>query len=295
MSTPTPGAASRIPARVGVVPLLWDLVRTPADAALGDIRRLGLRGVQWQEPFGDRVAAHDLRVAEVYAAVSCDVEGPAPDADAALATRLDRLDALDGDVLVVACDGDATRDPWAGRARSDPCPRLTPTGRRRLAEAVQRCAEQARRLGRSVAFHAHAGTWIETPTELAALLDLTDPDLVGVCLDTGHHMVGGADPVADVATYARRITHVHLKDVDPQVHAALAAGDVGGFGTAVEHRIFCPLGDGTLDLPAVISALRLVGFDGWWMLEQDSAWQPAVPAVDRSVRVLAAEWSDPAR
>lgn len=283
-------AAPRRHPPVGVVPLLWDLDRVPAETVLDDIRRLGLRGVQWQEPFADRVADHGLAVAEVYAAIPCDTTGPAPGAADALTRALGQLHAVGGDVLVVACDGSRDRDAWAGRAGSAGAPRLSTQAWPRLATLIGDVAERARSLGHTVAFHAHAGTWVETAQELTTLLDLTDPELVGVCLDTGHHLVGGADPVADVAAYGARITHVHLKDVAGPVLAALAEGRLGGFHAAVDQRIFCPLGDGVLDLRGVLGQLRARGYDGWLLLEQDSAWQPAVPAVAASAAALAATW-----
>ncbi|MGI8574604.1 MAG: TIM barrel protein [Egibacteraceae bacterium] len=283
---------------VGVVPLLWDLTQARPETVLGEISDLGLLGVQWQEPFAGRTAEYGLWVAEVYAAVECDADGPSPEAPDALRRRLERLDELDGDVLVVACDGASVRDGWAGRAQSAETPRLTVRGWRRLAAVVDGIADQARSLGRTVAFHAHAGTWVESPEELAGLLEVTDPESVGVCLDTGHHLVGGADPVADIAAYGRRITHVHLKDVVGSVLAALVEGEVSGFQEAVERRVFCPLGQGVLDLPGVLRGLHDLGYDGWLMLEQDSAWQPATEAVAASLSALTAalrelSWRNP--
>ena len=284
-------------APVGVVPLLWDLTLEPAAGVLDEIARLGLRGVQWHETFLDLPDSFGLAVAEMYAAVPCDVDGPAPRAADAVRHRLEQLHELGGDVLVVACDGSAARDRWAGRAAAAATPRLTTDGWRRLAALVTAVAEDARSLGHRVAFHAHAGTHVETAGELATLMAMTDPDLVGVCLDTGHVIVGGDDdPVAAVATYGERITHVHLKDVAAPVLTALTAGRLRGLGHAVDQRIFCPLGHGVLDLPAMISALRRAGYRGWLMLEQDSSWEPAAAAVTTSRDALTAalgRWPPP--
>jgi inosose dehydratase len=269
-------------APVGVVPLLWDLTREPALGVLEEIARLGLRGVQWHETFSDLPAAFGLAVAEVYAAVPCDVDGPAPDAADTVRRRLARLQELGGDVLVVACDGSEDRDRIAGRATAAATPRLTTAGWRRLAALVTGVAEDARSLGHRVAFHAHAGTHVETADELATLMAMTDPDLVGVCLDTGHHIVGGDDPVSAVATYGERITHVHLKDVAAPVLTELTSGRLRGLRHAIDQRIFCPLNHGLLDLPAMISALRRAGYRGWLMLEQDSSWEPPATAVTAS-------------
>lgn len=295
MSTdkPQPSGTAGGDTPVGVVPLLWDLDTADAGDVLTEIARMGLRGVQWHEAFGDLPASHGLTVAEVYAAIGCDVDGPAPGADADLRARLDHLHRLGGDVLVVACDGDPDRDRWAGRASEPAAPGLTRQGWRRLTAAVEDIAHQAHSLGHRVAFHAHAGTHVETPTELEMLLEMTDPELVGICLDTGHHLVGGGDPVTALGTHGQRITHVHLKDVAAPVLAALESGRLDGFGHAVERRIFCPLGAGVLDLPATIDALRATAFQGWLMLEQDSSWDPPAVAVAASKDALAAAMHRP--
>ena len=296
MSTDKPAPRDRAGrAAIGVVPLLWDLDAQRAHEVLAEIAGLGLRGVQWHEAFAQR--AHEvlgLAVAEVYAAIACDRDGPAATAAADLRARLDRLHRLGGDVLVVACDGDPHRDRWAGRAAARQTPRLTRGGWQRLAAVVDGIAQQAHALGHRVAFHAHAGTHVETPTELETLLAMTDPDLVGVCLDTGHHIVGGGDPVAVLDGHGRRVTHVHLKDVAAPVLAALRSGGLDGLGHAVDQRIFCPLGAGVLDLPATLAALRSAGYQGWLMLEQDSSWDPPAVAVAASQRALDAALHEPA-
>src|SRR5438876_777760 len=75
--------------------------------------------------------------------------------------------------------------------------------------------------GRILAFHHHGGTYVETPDELEQLMAATDPEVVGICLDTGHYLMGGGEPVTALRRYGERVRHVHLKDIDPGVLARM--------------------------------------------------------------------------
>ena len=116
---------------------------------------------------------------------------------------------------------------------------------------------------------------------------MTDPTRVGVCLDVGHYLVGGGDPVEALIRLGERVTHVHLKDVDPVVLEGLASGGVASFSEAVRARLFTELGAGALDLPGCLRALAGRGYAGWLMVEQDSSWPPPSEAAAIGRRVLA--------
>jgi inosose dehydratase len=119
--------------------------------------------------------------------------------------------------------------------------------------------------GLRTALHPHWGMAIATEHDIDRLLAASD---VGICLDTGHAYLGGADPV-DVARTARdRVLHVHLKDVDPVAAARVRTGDVP-FRQAVIDGLFVPLGRGAVDIAGVIAALEGGGYRGWYVLEQD--------------------------
>lgn len=122
--------------------------------------------------------------------------------------------------------------------------------------------------GLRTVFHHHIGTWIETPAETRRLLELTEPDVLGLCFDTGHWAFAGGDPVQGVRDFADRIWHVHFKDHEPEVARQSRLQKWDG-PTSVGHGVFCELGQGDVDFAAVLGSLGDIGYDGWIVVEQD--------------------------
>ena len=131
-----------------------------------------------------------------------------------------------------------------------------------------RVAEGCREQGLYAVFHHHAGTFVETPKEVARLCESTDPELLGLCLDTGHYFFGGGDPVDAVNLYGTRIRHLHLKDVDRSILEAVRRDEVG-FLEAVRRGVFCELGQGAVNLKAVVQKMAGFGYSAWAIVEQD--------------------------
>jgi inosose dehydratase len=283
-------------ARIGIVPIIFasdDLPRlTPpieADTLVAEIARLDFKGCQLSRalPAGDALQPalreHALRIAEVYAALPCTAAGPTPEARDQIFARLDDARRVDSDVLVFSYHLAEERLPWSGRANDPAAPRLTDEGRTRALELLH---EVARAAGRPVVYHPHTGTFVETPSEVEWLMGSTDPELVGLCLDVGHYVVGGGDPVAAIRQYGRRVRHVHMKDVDGEVLGRLRTGELGGFLEALQARIFTELGHGVLDVVGVVRELARLDYDGWLMCEQDTTWRPPAEAAAISRAVL---------
>jgi inosose dehydratase len=288
-------------ASIGTVPILWNNVDiaelrlgTPAETILDDIARTGYDGCQLGLGFpqGDALkgvlGARELRLAEVYASIPATTDGPTPSALADVRERLRLLGAGGGEVLCVAFDGSPDRDGSAGRADDPSTARLTDDGWARTVDLLETVAAETRAAGGRIAFHPHAGTYIETPAEVERLAGSIDAATLPFCLDVGHYTIGGGDPVAALQTYGERVTHVHLKDVDPEVLAGLRDGTVAGFGAGVRRRLFTELGAGVLDLDAILGALAERRYAGWLMVEQDSGWPPPAESAAIGRRVLAA-------
>jgi inosose dehydratase len=167
------------------------------------------------------------------------------------------LAALDCPLVVVA-DGMAPPD----------APEPDDAAWRAAAAAIERVARDLAALGLRTVFHLEAGSHLATPDDQAHLCGLTDPDLVGICLDTGHYAYSFGDPRAAVRQYGRRIRYVHLKDVDPAVRARIASEGLD-FYAAVRAGVFTPLGGGCADIAGVVADLLSGGYSGWVVAEQD--------------------------
>jgi inosose dehydratase len=122
--------------------------------------------------------------------------------------------------------------------------------------------------GLTVGIHAHAAGFIDFEPELERLLDEVDPAILKICFDTGHHSYAGYDPVAFMRRHIDRISYMHFKDIDPQVKAEAIANRTG-FYDACGQGIFCNLGKGDVDFPAVRKVLLDAKFEGWCTVEQD--------------------------
>ncbi len=177
--------------------------------------------------------------------------------------------AAEAPVLVLSDDNgkDEVRTQHAGRIQREHG--LPEAGWTQVVETAERIARRVREeTGLRTALHHHSAGFIETPWEVETFLGLTPPDAIGLCLDTGHYRFGGGDPVTAIESFSDRIWHVHLKDCDPAI-AARSRTEGWDYFTAVEHGLFCELGQGDVDLPAVVSGLQEHDYDGWAVVEQD--------------------------
>ena len=190
----------------------------------------------------------------------------------------------DGTPRFVVMSDEPTADPQrAGAAgRVDPSLSLSDAQWDIAAEGIERIARAVRdEAGIRTVFHHHCAAFVETPQEIESLLQRTDPALVGLCLDSGHATYGGGSPEELLDRYRDRVWHVHFKDCEPEV-AARARVEGWDYLTALRQGLFCELGRGSVDFPAMLRALERYGYDGWLVVEQDVL--PAMGAPRDSAR-----------
>ncbi len=176
--------------------------------------------------------------------------------------------------LVLADDNnvDPVRSKNAGRIRPDMG--LSQAEWQTFAQGADRIAQAIlSETGLKTVFHHHCAGYVETPDEIAHLLALTNPDLLGLVFDTGHYLYGSGTNDPDVVQagldrFADRIWYIHFKDCQPDV-ATQARQEEWDYLTAVGHGVFCELGQGCIDFPAVLTWLRNHNYQGWVLVEQD--------------------------
>lgn len=261
-----------ITARIAGAPISWGVCEVPGwghqlDAAtvLAQMRELGVTATEYG-PDGflpDDPAAraalldrHGLRaVGQFVPVVLHDATvDPMPAVGAAIAGLL----AAGASTLVVAA---AT-----GVDGYDSRPVLDDAQWRTLLAALDHIVDAAAAHGLTATIHPHVGTMVESGADVDRVLA---GSRILLCLDTGHLLVGGADPAALVAAHPERIGHVHLKDVRADLAAAVRSGALT-YTEAVRRGMYVPLGAGDVGIAGLVARLEASGYQGWYVLEQDT-------------------------
>jgi inosose dehydratase len=257
--------------RVAGAPISWGVCEVPgwgyqldATTVLTQMRELGLAATEFgpdgflaTDPVekADQLRSYVLRAVGGFLPVLLHDEGydPLPEVE----RFIDGCVVTDARVVVLAA--------YTGVEGYDDRPTLDDAGWRVLLGHLDRIADAGTARGVVVALHPHVGTMVETGAETERVLT---GSRIGLCVDTGHLLVGGADPVALTAAHPHRVVHVHLKDVDADRAARVRAGETT-FGAAVRDGMFRPLGEGDARIAELVRTLEDAGYDGWYVLEQD--------------------------
>lgn len=144
---------------------------------------------------------------------------------------------------------------------------------RHMNEMFQQIDEVCAEHGLTQVLHSHVQTMVETDDDVQRVLDTCD---VHWCLDTGHLAIGGTDPVEFAKQACERVGHVHLKDVRMNKVPALLNREKS-IMESVQDGLFTPLGQGDVDIKGVIEALEARGYQGWYVIEQDTALTHGLP------------------
>lgn len=257
--------------RIAGAPISWGVCEVPgwgfqldAHTVLGQMRDLGLAATEFGPvgflPEEPRAKAEKLEVFGLRAVggfLPVLLHDPAHDPWPEVDTFIDGCLASGAGVVVLAA--------FTGVEGYDDRPVLDDAGWATLLGNLDRIADSAAERGVVACLHPHVGTMVETGEETERVLA---GSRVGLCVDTGHLMVGGADPVALTAAHPERVVHVHLKDVDDRLAAQVRDGS-RTFGDAVRAGMFRPLGQGDVDIAAMVRTLEGAGYQGWYVLEQD--------------------------
>jgi len=258
--------------RIAGAPISWGVCEVPGwgyqlepNKVLAEMRELGLaatelgpEGVLPADP--DELAAtldeYGLEAVGGFTPVLVHEAGhdPVPD----IAGLLDAYIAAKAEVMVLAA--------VTGVDGYDSRPELDDDGWNTLLTNLDRLHDAAADRGIRAVLHPHVGTMIENKDEVTRVLDGSK---IPLCLDTGHLLIGGTNPLELARDAADRITHTHLKDVHADYAARVQSGELT-YTQAVAQGMYTPLGTGDAEIAGVVKHLVDQGFDGWFTLEQDT-------------------------
>lgn len=258
--------------RIAAAPISWGVCEVPGwgyqltpDRVLAEMSDLGVAATEFgpdgflaadPETKARQLADHGLRAVGGFVPVLLHEETVDP-----LPTVLKELEsyaAAGATRLVLSAD--------TGQLGYDSQPTLTESQWSTLLGNLDRLAAAAAAVGVLASLHPHVGTNVESADDVERVLAGSS---IGLCLDTGHLLIGGTDPVRLAMTQTARISHVHLKDVRRGIADRVRNGELS-YSAAVANGLYTPLGMGDIDIATIVNALEAAGYDGYYVLEQDT-------------------------
>jgi inosose dehydratase len=258
--------------RIAGAPISWGVCEVPgwgyqlsADKVLSEMSSLGLAATELG-PDGflptdtDQLAAvlalHNLTAVGGFTPFV--LHRPEVDPLVELDRLLPSFVAAGAGVMVISAD--------TGLTGYDSRPGLDNDGWDRLSANLDRVAKSAAECGIRSVLHPHVGTMVESSSDVARVLEGSE---ICLCLDTGHLLIGGTDPADLTRQVPERIAHTHLKDVDLTWARKVQDGHTT-YTDAVRQGMYRPLGQGDVDIAAIVDHLSRHQYDGWYTLEQDT-------------------------
>ena len=263
---------TKLQSRIAGAPISWGVCEVPGwghqmapERVLREMADLGLAATELgpdgflpadPQQAADLLATHGMRaVGGFVPAVLFDrSHDPLSEVERALA----HFRAANATSLVLAAA--------SGAEGYDARPDLDETQWKVLLANLDRIRDVAGEQGIEATLHPHVGTMVENAEEVDRVLT---GSTIGLTLDTGHLLVGGADPVAITRSATDRIRHTHLKDVRADVAERVRAGELT-YTDGVRQGLYVPLGQGDVDVAAIVRTLEDAGYQGWYVMEQDT-------------------------
>lgn len=142
-----------------------------------------------------------------------------------------------------------------------------------LCTGLNKLGKVAKDMGITLTFHHHMGTVVQTEAEIDRLMENTDPELFNLLFDSGHLAYCGEDYMSVLKKYIKRIKHVHLKDIRPDVIADVKANKES-FLQGVRKGTFTVPGDGVIDFAPIFEVLSENDYEGYVLVEAEQ--DPAI-------------------
>lgn len=259
--------------RIAGAPITWGVCEVPGwgvqldrDAVLSEIAAAGFQATELGPPgflpedpseLSALLKQHRLSLVAGFVPVVLHRPAVLDQALAQVRESAETLAGAGGQVLVLAAQAGNTSYETSLELSDDDWQEM-----RRGLTAVEQISEEC---GLTLVLHPHYGTLIERECDVRRLLETTT---VKLCLDTGHLILGGSDPLAISNLAAGRIAHVHLKDVNLELAQRVRSGEIG-YRDAVSRGLYRPLGAGGAKIEETVRSLRRSGYEGWYVIEQD--------------------------
>lgn len=294
--------------KLGTAPVSWgiwemtidrpDLI--PPETYLATIADMGYTATETGPPgylapaasdAAARAVEHGIELVATFLPLRLDDEAGFQEDLAALDHTVAVLEASGGGIVLLADMETPERARAAGSEERRRATGWDADTVERAAERLQRATDVVRARGLEAALHPHAATHVESADESDQMLERTD---IALCVDTGHMIVGGADPVAFAKRHADRLRHVHLKDVDGALLERLGNGEID-MDEAWPLGIFCEFGAGVVPIAEFLALPEVRTLDGYCVIEQDRVAvtvddMPVVRASDERNRARVQEW-----
>jgi inosose dehydratase len=258
--------------RIAGAPISWGVCEVPGwghqltpERVLKEMREVGLAATEIgpdgflpaaPDAMAEVLAHHDLHAVGGFTPLLLHV--PAHDPLPEVEQLLKSYAASNADVLVLSA--------VTGLDGYDSRPELDADGWKLLLSNLDRLTALAADRGVRAVLHPHVGTMIENGEEVRRVLE---DSAISLCLDTGHLLIGGTDPAELTRQAPERIAHTHMKDVNASLAAEVRSGRLT-YTEAVREGMYRPLGAGDVDVEAIVTHLSARGYDGWYVLEQDT-------------------------
>jgi len=263
--------------RIGINPLTWTNDDLPElgeqnslETCLSEAKLAGYDGVELGRKFprdaatlGPILEKHGLDLVSGWYSARL-LERSVDEEIQAMRPHQDLLKALGARAVVFAevsrCVHGDRSSPLSRR------PRLQEKEWQPFCERLDALARHLENQGMKMAYHHHMGTVIESEDEVDRMMDSTG--LVGLLLDTGHLTFAGGDPMRALKRHAKRIVHVHCKDIRLDKLARAKQRDLS-FLDGVLGDVFAVPGDGSIDFAPLLQGLAASGYEGWLVVEAD--------------------------
>ncbi|MDO5747853.1 MAG: sugar phosphate isomerase/epimerase [Actinomycetaceae bacterium] len=266
--------------KIAGAPISWGVCEVPGwgyqmkpERVLQEMKDMGLTATEFGpqgwlpvEPDARAEVVNKFGLKPVGAFFLAVMHDPDHDPIPAVKKELEAFKVAGGDYLILAAD--------SGRDGYDDRPVLDDEGWATLFKNLDRISDVCAEAGVTACLHPHWGTMIQNEDEIIKMLEESK---VGLCLDTGHMLCGGADPAEIVKKYADRVKIVHAKDCHKAKTDKLLPGEIT-WSQGIKDEMFAPIGEGDIDFATIVEELNKVNFDGYYVLEQDIMIDEEPPA-----------------